>query len=132
MAISQGQDADLPSSRIVFVRAASSKSPNSLHERNGSSDRIEGVKPRAGSPWTSRIALLLPVAVLMAFFAWAILRHQQSQAVGAALARGETPPAPAATFLAFDGRRVSLRTFAAHPVVLNFWASWCVPCREEA
>lgn len=30
-----------------------------------------------------------------------------------------------------DGARVSLRSFRGETVILNFWASWCVPCRKE-
>lgn len=29
------------------------------------------------------------------------------------------------------GVTVSLKDFARRPLVLNFWASWCVPCRKE-
>ncbi len=30
-----------------------------------------------------------------------------------------------------DGKPVSLKTFAGKTVLLNLWATWCVPCREE-
>lgn len=42
-------------------------------------------------------------------------------------------PAPRFTISAFDGTTVSLGALRGRVVVLNFWASWCVPaCYDEA
>jgi thiol-disulfide isomerase/thioredoxin len=39
--------------------------------------------------------------------------------------------APAFTLTSLDGKRVSLNDFAGRPVVINFWATSCPPCRQE-
>ena len=45
---------------------------------------------------------------------------------------GRGPSAPAVSGPLVGGGRLSLAGYRGHVVVLNFWGSWCTPCREEA
>lgn len=44
----------------------------------------------------------------------------------------ETPrPLPALRFTDVEGREMTLAAFKGKTVLLNIWATWCVPCRDE-
>jgi cytochrome c biogenesis protein CcmG/thiol:disulfide interchange protein DsbE len=77
----------------------------------------------------SAIALLL---ALVALFAWQ-LANRDNNAFRDALRAGDSPQAPAFALPRLDrAGTVSLESLSGHPAVLNFWASWCPPCADEA
>ena len=77
----------------------------------------------------SALALLLG---LVALFAWQ-LAHRDDNAFRDALRAGRQPEAPAFALPRLDSRgTISSKGLAGHAAVLNFWASWCPPCADEA
>jgi cytochrome c biogenesis protein CcmG/thiol:disulfide interchange protein DsbE len=79
-----------------------------------------------------------PVAAMIVILVLASAWMLFSRVAEAAAPRGGAPPSPRTGFAAPDftletlyGTHLTLSELRGKPVLLNLWASWCLPCRVE-
>jgi cytochrome c biogenesis protein CcmG/thiol:disulfide interchange protein DsbE len=77
--------------------------------------------------WLGKGGRLLAFGLLIALLslsAWGLVKANSGPV--------DSGLAPDFTLTSFDGRTLTLSQLRGQVVIINFWASWCLPCREEA
>jgi len=123
-------------------------SEHDLPDTSGHGDPTAPRRTKRSKLWVvSRVVAVGFVLALLTLLTLSLVRSGDGARFVSQIAKREKPPAPSFALAVLwphdetwpavlqprlrDGR-LALNELRGQPAVLNFWASWCLPCKEEA
>ena len=110
----------------------STTQPRTLDPHALNSDALDPEVRPDPNPWIAR-SFALVVGLVIVLFLGLLVWGLGKRAAGTV---GDAPiharPAPAFSVPLFEGGTFALGEARGTPVLINFWASWCIPCEDEA
>ncbi len=79
-----------------------------------------------------KITYIFALAIFLALTATTSFLLNGSRVVPEAQAAGKLKELIPFDLITFNGEKINIKDYLGKPIVLNFWGSWCPPCRYEA